>query len=78
MRKVNLAYLYGITSLVHTCTHAVLHMENPISPCTNINVHMMRHGHKIRPATWNSLHNARLNRGSVLYNPRERLLTRQV
>ena len=26
---------------------------------------------------WNSLHNARLRRGSMLYNPQERLLTRQ-
>ena len=78
MRKVNLAYLYGITSLLHTCTHVVLHMENPISPRANINVHVTRHGHKIRPATWNSLHDARLSRGSMLYNPRERLVTRQV
>ena len=78
MRKVNLAYLYGITSLLHTCTHAVLHVENPISYHANINVHVTRHGHKIRPATWNSLHDARLSRGSMLYNPRERLLTQQV
>ena len=28
-------------------THAVLHVENPISPCANINLHVMRHGHKI-------------------------------
>ena len=26
-------------------------------------------------ATWNSLHDARLSRGSMLYNPRERLYT---
>ena len=53
------------------CTHAVLHMENPISPRANINVHVTKHGHKIRPAKWNSLHDARLSRGSMLYNPRE-------
>ena len=47
MRKGNLAYLYGITSLLHMCTHAVLHVENPISPRTNINVHVTRHGYKI-------------------------------
>ena len=45
MRKVNLAYLYGITSLLHTCTHAVLHVENPISPRVNINV-------RTRDETW--------------------------
>ena len=78
MRKVNLAYLYGITSLIHTCTHAVLHVEILNSPHTNINVHVTRHGHKIRPATWISLHDARLSRGSTLYNPQEQLLTRQV
>ena len=75
MRKVNLAYLYGITSFLHTCTYAVLHVENPISPRVNINVHKTRYGHKIRPATWNSLHDARLSRGSMLYTPPERLLT---
>ena len=78
MRKVNVAYLYGIASLLHTCTHAILHVESPISPHASINVHVTRHGHKTRPTTWNSLHNARLSRGSMLYNPRERLLTRQV
>ena len=69
MRKVNLAYLYGITLLLHTCTHAVLHVENAISPRANINVHVTRYGHKIRPAKWNSLHDARLSRGSMLYTP---------
>ena len=78
MCKVNLVYLYGITSLLHTCTHAILRVENPISPCANINVHMTRHGHKIQPATWNSINDTRLSRGSMLYNPRERLLTQQV
>ena len=58
--------------------HAVLHVENPISPRANTNLHVMRHGHKILLATWNSLHDARLSRGSMLYNPRERLVTRQV
>ena len=29
------------------------------------------------PATWSSLHDARLSRGSMLYNQRERLLTQQ-
>ena len=78
MRKVNLAYLHGITSLLHTCTNAVLHVENPISPRANINVHVTRHWHKIRPATWNSLHDARLSCGSMLCNPQKQLLTRQV
>ena len=47
MRKVNLAYLCDITSLLHTCTHAVLHVEKPISPRANINLQVTRHGHKI-------------------------------
>ena len=71
MPKVNLAYSYGITSLLHKCTHAVLHVENSISPRANINVHVTRHGHKIQPATWNSIHDARFSRGSMLYNPPE-------
>ena len=55
MRKVNLAYLYGITSLLHTCTHAVVHVENPISPHTNINVYLCDETWAQDPATWNSL-----------------------
>ena len=38
MRKVNLAYFYGITSLLHTCTQAVPYVEYPIFPRANINV----------------------------------------
>ena len=52
MRKVNLAYLSGIISLPHTCTHAVPRSTprgNPISPRVNINLHMTRHGHWISP-----------------------------
>ena len=48
MRKVNLAYLYGITSLLHTCTHAVLHVENPISPRANTNAKQKHLGCKKR------------------------------
>ena len=52
MRKVNLAYLYGITSLLHTCTHVVpcsTSHGNPISPRADINSHVTRHGHWISP-----------------------------
>ena len=51
--KVNLAYLYSIISLLHTSVHmqfhAVLHVENPISSCANINLHVTRQGHWISP-----------------------------
>ena len=52
MRKINLACLYGIISLLYTCTHAVpcsTSRENPISPRANINSHVTRHGHWISP-----------------------------
>ena len=53
MHKVNLAYLYGIISLLHTCTHVVpcsTSHRNRISPHANINLlGVMRHGHWISP-----------------------------
>ena len=52
MCKVNLAYLYSIISLLHTCTHAVLYSTshgNPISSCANINLHVTRYEHWILP-----------------------------
>ena len=79
MCKVNLAYLYGTAylefhfyMLVHVWCHAILHVENPVCSLANINLHVIGQGHL---ATWNSLHGAKLNRGSILYNPQERLLT---
>ena len=53
--------------------HGVLHVDNPISPHANINLHVMTWAQD--PATWNSLYDARLSHGSMLYNPQERLVT---
>ena len=80
MRKVNLAYLYSILSLLHTCTHAV--------PCGTLRGKPYFSPGKYKfthDETWaldltmlNSLHDTTLSHGSMLYNPRERLQTKQV
>ena len=59
---------------VHTWCHA-LHAENLISSSINRNLHVTRYGHL---AAWNSLNETRLSYGSILFNPQEQLLIRQV
>ena len=53
MRKGNLAtctvQFHKFHFSVHTRCHAVLHVENPISPRANINLHVTRHGYWISP-----------------------------
>ena len=50
-------------------THAVLHVENPISPRANSYIFTRDETWAQDPAMWNSLHDARHSRGNILYNP---------